>query len=309
MGAKAPSVEVVGTGFTVLDRIYQDGNLSEEALGGSCGNVLVSLAMLNRAVAPILSLGQDEIGQRLVREFFEAGADVRFIHLRQGRRSPVVLQELDTAWGVHRFSFTCAETLADLPRYEPIRDQDVDQARGALSQCSVFYADRLSEAILEAMTAARTAGAIVYFEPSVIERNDLFDRALSLATILKYSSDRLGNDLDEFLSGSSAIGIATQGADGLELRQGARRIWCEAVRAPQVIDTCGSGDMVSVGLIDWLLTQAPLGREPLELGSVLQGVLAGQRLAAANCAYAGARGLFRRAGAGHARRVLEGSTR
>ena len=34
-------VDVAGTGFTVLDRIYADGDLAGEALGGSCGNVLV----------------------------------------------------------------------------------------------------------------------------------------------------------------------------------------------------------------------------------------------------------------------------
>ena len=47
--------DVVGTGFTVLDRVFKDGTLSDEALGGSCGNVLVSLAMLQRRVAPVLA--------------------------------------------------------------------------------------------------------------------------------------------------------------------------------------------------------------------------------------------------------------
>ena len=60
-------VDVAGTGFAVLDRIYTPGCSSvSEALGGSCGNVLISLAMLRRRVVPILSLGRDETGRRLL---------------------------------------------------------------------------------------------------------------------------------------------------------------------------------------------------------------------------------------------------
>src|SRR3546814_10628803 len=57
-------VDVAGTGFTVLDRVYADGGFAGEALGGSCGNVLVSLAMLHRHVAPLLALGMDNTGER-----------------------------------------------------------------------------------------------------------------------------------------------------------------------------------------------------------------------------------------------------
>ena len=41
---------------------------------------------------------------------------------------------------------------------------------------------------------------------------------------------------------------AVLGADGLEVRQGRLSIWCEAIPVERVADTCGSGDMVSVGL-------------------------------------------------------------
>src|SRR3546814_18606714 len=68
-------VDVAGTGFTVLDRVYADGGFAGEALGGSCGNVLVSLAMLHRHVAPLLALGMDNTGERLVSELSQAGAN------------------------------------------------------------------------------------------------------------------------------------------------------------------------------------------------------------------------------------------
>jgi fructokinase len=64
--------------------------------------------------------------------------------------------------------------------------------------------------------------------------------------------------------------------------------------------------MVSIGVIDWIISHG-LGPDRLTAGALVEGVVAGQRLAAANCAYAGARGLFRSAGADYVRQVLRGT--
>lgn len=294
--------DVAGTGLTVLDRIYADGDLTDEALGGSCGNVLVSLAMLHRNVVPVLTLGDDDEGGRLLAEFIEAGAVIDHIHRKSGTRSPVIAQELDTTSGHHDFSFVCPETSEDLPRYVPIGKSEVASALHVLTQCSVFYADRLSASILDAMKAARLSGAIIFFEPSDVDHDELFDEALGLASILKYSVDRLG----ERLAGSRhhCVRIVTHGAAGLEVRHNDSAVWCSAINAPSVLDTCGSGDMVSVGVIDWMLTSG-IRAEELSASVLLEGVVAGQRLAAENCAFAGARGLFKHCGPGYAREVLQ----
>lgn len=294
--------EVVGTGFTVLDRIFEDGSFTEEALGGSCGNVLVSLAMLRRNVVPVITIGADDVGQKLVEEFAEAGADIRFIYQRSWLSSPVIAQELDTLSGHHKFRFDCRDTLREFPRYHPIDQQEVTEAACVLAACSVFYTDRLSVNIVKAMHQARSAGALIYFEPSDID-GEHFEDALRLSSIIKYSSDRLGGEVDDLVADTSTIAIITHGAEGLEVRQGSISIWCEAIPVDHVADTCGSGDMVSVGLIDWLLND---GRpyDGLTLTEIVAGVIAGQHLAAANCAFAGARGLFRNKGAVFARQVL-----
>lgn len=296
-------IDVVGTGFTVLDRLYADGEFTAEALGGSCGNVLVSLAMLHRQVAPVLSLGLDEIGEQLLAEFEIAGADTRYIHRHPGRRSPVLRQELDTRSGQHRFSFTCRDTFEEYPRYEPIGLEELRSATVALENCALFYTDRLSPAILDAMAQAYRGGAFIYFEPSDID-HALFDQALSITSLLKYSSDRLGPELDEKVAESSAIAIVTYGADGLELRNGRERIWSAAFPAKQVADTCGSGDMVSVGLIDWLLARAVPRLSGVDIHYLMDGVVAGQRLAAENCAFIGARGVFQQRDVSYVRSIL-----
>ncbi|MFI0849019.1 PfkB family carbohydrate kinase [Mesorhizobium sp. IMUNJ 23232] len=294
-------VDVAGTGFAVLDRVYADGDLADETLGGSCGNVLVSLAMLHRHVAPVLALGDDDTGHRLVDEFTQAGATTRYITRHADLRSPVLAQELDTASGRHDFSFVCPETREDLPRYQPISEKELEVALPMLTHCSVFYADRLSDNILEAMRAAEAAGAVIFFEPSAFEDSELFEEALRLATILKYSEDRLGKRLADILT--DCVRIVTYGAAGLEVCDRGETIWCEAIDAPTVLDTCGSGDMVSVGVIDWMLTKQ-FEAACLKATDLLEGVVAGQRLAAENCAYAGARGLFKKRGASYVREVL-----
>ena len=300
----ASAVDVAGTGFTVLDRLYSDDGKMGEALGGSCGNVLVSLAMLSRSVAPVLALGCDEVGDQLVETFEAAGADTRYIARRQEIASPILAQQLDIASGQHWFSFVCPETEEKLPRYTSIVAQDVEYAADVINGCSVFYTDRLSEAIVEAMEAAASSGAVVYFEPSAINDDALLSRALRLTRILKYSSDRLDDLVGSAQMRSDAVRIVTYGADGLELRQSGITAWCDAVRAPRVRDTCGSGDMVTVGVIDWILAQATQGAWSLD--NLRSGVIAGQRLAAANCAYAGARGLFQRNDLELVRQILSG---
>lgn len=293
--------DVAGTGLTVLDRIYADGDLTDEALGGSCGNVLLSLAMLRRNVVPLLMLGDDVEGGQLLAEFAEAGAVVDHIHRQSGTRSPIIAQELDTASGHHDFTFVCPETSEELPRYVPIGQSEVASALHILTQCSVFYADRLSESILEAMRAARLSGAIIFFEPSDVEQDDLFDEALDLVSILKYSVDRLGGRLADLRH--DCVRIVTHGAAGLEIRHDDQAVWCSAISAPAVLDTCGSGDMVSVGVIDWMLSSG-LQANNLSAAVLIEGIVAGQRLAAENCAFAGARGLFKHCGPSYAREVL-----
>jgi fructokinase len=299
-----PRLDVAGTGFTVLDKVYHDGELSDEALGGSCGNVLASLAMLDRHVAPVLRLGDDDEGDLLISEFVQAGAVVDFISRHSGLRSPILTVEIDTRLTDHTFSFTCPETDSALPTYEPIALHELCHAELVFSVCSIFYTDRLSRSILDAMDLAHRSGAVIVFEPSDIDDDALFREALRMTTVLKTAADRLDGALDGPLERASPrVRVTTHGAAGLEIIDESQDIWCAAVPATQLRDACGSGDMVTVGIIDWLLANA-YSPDHVSAESLHQGVIAGQRLAAENCAYEGARGLFRHRGAAYARSIL-----
>ena len=303
--AHASKIDVVGTGFVVLDRIYENNEKAFEALGGSCANVLWSLAMLELSVAPVLRLGSDEIGRELCEQFAIAGANTTYIARRENLFSPILVQQTDTLMGTHHFSFTCPETHTEFPRYQPIDQNDLSAAVDAIGNCSVFYSDRVSDAIVRAMETAADAQGIVYFEPSAIGDRDLFDRAIRASSIVKFSGDRLGAELLPTLRELNIVGIMTHGAKGLEVRQADNAVWCDAISIVQVKDSSGSGDMVSVGLIDHLISLKQ-SRFTLDIEVVLDGVRAGQRLAAANCEYLGARGLFQHQSPGLVRKILDG---
>jgi fructokinase len=299
-------IDVAGTGFTTLDRVYTNNVKTSEALGGSCGNVLISLAMLDRSVVPLLSLGDDQVGSSLIDEFTQAGVDTRYITRRLNFASPILAQELDLESGQHSFSFVCPETNQALPRYQPVLDEDVEVAKPVLGACAVFYTDRLTRSILLAMETAAASGALIFFEPSSIDDEELFDRAVRLCSVLKYSSERLSSRLSNRKLRDQAVAIVTHGAEGLEVSARGERRWCAAVPTTVVRDTCGAGDMLTVGIIDWILGSSRPKADVLAFDHFLSGVTAGQRLAAVNCAYAGARGVFRRHGARGARMILDG---
>lgn len=298
--------QVVGTGLVALDRVHVDEQapLFEE-LGGSCGNVLISLAMLGWSVAPLLRLGTDPIGARLERDLRLAGADTRLVSLDREVTTPIIIELLDLASSDHKFSFVCPHSFERFGCFEPITRHELEPARRVLSSCIVFYADRISETICEAMEAAAAGGAIVHFEPSAVSDSELFDRAMSLAHIVKYSVDRLNPDVVKRLP-PEAFGIVTAGRSGLEVRHDGSAYGCKAMDVDVVRDTCGAGDMVTLGLIDTIMRNGIRSPEELSLPVVLSGVQSGQRLAAANCAYFGARGLFRERGPQHVRTVLAG---
>lgn len=300
------AVDVAGTGFTVLDRVYADDSDPFEALGGSCGNVLVSLALLNRNVAPVIALGCDDVGDALSVEFELAGADTRYIFRSHYIASPILIQLVDTLQGQHEFSFVCPDTAEDFPRFTPIEPFDVGRSLSVLSQCAIFFADRLSEEIVSAMEISAASGACVYFEPSEIGDPELFRRALGHTSILKYSSERFPAGLGDGSLPPGAVSIVTHGRRGLEVRAGDVSLACPAAPASVVRDTSGSGDMVTVGIIDRLLSIGGGFDAVAQIDALLPGVIAGQRLAAANCAFTGARGVFRQHGAGVVRSILDG---
>lgn len=295
---------IAGTGLTVVDRIYaSDLDRPFEALGGSCGNVLLSLAMLGHSVAPMVALGDDEQGRFLFEEFQRAGCETRYVFRRRNVGSPVIVEFVDTATATHTFAWTCPETERSFPRWNSIDDRQVRKASKALRTASVFYTDRISPAIVSAMKAASDAGALVFFEPSAAD-DPLFMEAVRSSSVIKLADGTVGSHVADGDIPNDAVLIRTHGETGLTVISGTTRQFLPSVAAPRLVDTCGAGDMVTTGLLDFVLKRWSPDRG-FSLDDIMQGAGIGQRLAALNCAFAGARGLFFAAGAAHVREILD----
>jgi len=296
---------VAGTGLTALDRIYAAGRQEPlEALGGSCGNVLVSLAMLGHRVAPLVALGADAHGDYLHAEFKRAGCDTDLVFQKNDCGSPVIVEHVDPGRASHWFSFQCPATEREFPRWRAIDDEQVRSAAELLRQVSVFYADRLSPAIVVAMEQAKSGGALVFFEPAARDDEILLARALRTVSILKLSDETAGRDIDAVELRQAMLVIRTHGARGLTTNFGGAERFFPALVAPRLVDACGSGDMVTTGLLDHLLKNWS-AQSKWTAADFYPGIEAGQRLAALNCAFAGARGLFHALGAKRVRSGIE----
>jgi fructokinase len=296
---------VAGTGLTVLDVIYPD-DLDQplKALGGSCGNVLISLAMLGHSVAPVISIGADSHGDFLVEAFRRAGCETRFVFRASIEGSPVIIEHIDVGRAQHSFSSNSPHTDQSFPRWRSIDENQVRTARPALEQSSVFYTDRLSPEIVSAMEAAHGAGALVVFEPASRGDEDLFARALKTVSILKISDETAGPHVTTSEEANAMVTIRTHGSSGLTASFEGTEKFFPSHLAPRLVDTCGSGDMVTIGLLDYLLTRWR-DRPQWSAADIHAGVEAGQRLAAINCAFAGARGIFHAVGARRLRSALD----
>ena len=142
---------------------------------------------------------------------------------------------------------------------------------------------------------AADAGAIVMFEPSGKSDPKLFAEALQLAHIVKYADQRL-SEAGGAMTGDSAtiLEIQTMGIEGLRYRHRLSNLsdWTHlpAVNAPQFLDSCGSGDWCSAGLLSKIAGAGLSGLKSTSIESLTNALRYGQALAAWNCAFEGARG-------------------
>lgn len=295
------SRSVAGMGFVALDRIYSpDRPRPIECLGGSCGNVLTSLSMLGHRVDPILALGDDQVGSFLVEELDRLGCSTGAI-VRTTSRSPVIVQHLDPRAALHRFSTTCPETKQRFSPFAAMAVATLNKLALGFDDISVFYVDRVSAAAVLAMEFARHAGALVVFEPSEGGEPELFARALQSSSVVKFSDDVAVSEVDQSQLPPGTTVVRTHGARGLTVcAHGDERLFA-SIAAPRLIDTCGAGDMVTVGLLDHLMQFG----DCIDHEAICEGVKRGQRLAAVNCAFAGARGAFGALGATAIRESLD----
>jgi fructokinase len=298
---EARNGHVVTTGFVALDVVRAlEGGPTQFAAGGSCGNVSANLAELGLDVTPLALLGADEEGRTVFEDLAASGVRTRYIEQRPDVRTPVVIHEILEPYVFgrdHRFVLNAPATGEPLPRYISIGMAEVDRFVRSGLAFRVLYVDRLSQAVLELVRWAKAAGAVTVFEPSEIGDRSLFLDALPLVDVIKISAERLSPEDETIQALVNPVQVITRGSDGLTLRTKPAsgrpvRIDLPAEIPGQIVDTAGAGDAVSTALIRAIVAH-PVARTLPPSEELVRGLRAGQRLAALNCSFVGARGAFR----------------
>jgi fructokinase len=294
----------VGTGFIALDvirsAVSDNTTLERRHAGGSCGNVLADLSFLGMNASAVGRIGNDVAGGELLADLRRSGVDVTFLSVEDGRRTPVVIQEMivDARGGRrHRFSRACPVCGAAMAGYRPVLGGGIPEIASALPEHEVFFFDRVAPGTLALARRSRELGALVVFEPSGVKDEAHFVECLNASHVFKYSHERLSG-LDALVRRARPpLEIQTLGAVGLRFRlrdSGGRSDWVslEALPAPSVRDAAGSGDWCTAGLILKLAQEGSSSSRQFKQDSVVAALRFGQALAALNCSYDGARGLM-----------------
>ena len=289
---KVSGTRAWGAGLIAMDIVEADGS-EFAATGGSCGNVMAILAWFGWASTPIARFGTDAAGQFIRTEFDTLGLDASHISCESRVDTPIVIQRFGKdkdGQRTHRFSLTCPECGAWLPRHRPITLKQSRSLGNSGQQPKIFYFDRVSPGAIQLAKIARERGALIVFEPASVGDENKFQQAVECCHVLKYSQERLGNAPDLAVARAPKLIVETQGRSGLRFRWRNRWTHLRAITLDDPVDAAGSGDWCTATLIHGIGRQGAVGLAGLRKSELVTVLRTGQAIAAINCQYYGARG-------------------
>jgi sugar/nucleoside kinase (ribokinase family) len=290
---------IYGVGLIALDIIDEDEQLSYALqAGGTCGNVLSLLATLGWNAYAVGRIASDPPGSRVLKDLSRCGVKTDLATLLPGAPTPVIVHRIRKSLsgeGTHSFSFFCPTCGHRLPRYRPISVAAAQVAAASISQIEVLFVDRVSPGVRRLAEHAKERDAIIYFEPSASGDLKHTKALLEMAHILKYSQERRA-EVRSFGSGrATLIEIETLGSAGLRFRTAlgaSRERWIDLPAASVISlkDAGGAGDWLTSGLIHNLCANGLRALQTASQDAIIESLVIGQRAAAWNCGFIGARG-------------------
>ena len=257
----------VGTGLIALDVIVdaaQNGHPTLAA-GGTCGNVLTALSFLGWGSYPIARLNGDAASQLLQEDLARWNVRLDFAREVPSSATPIILQTIRRHAGgapTHSFSLVCPSCRRWFPRFLPVRRESANSVLDRFREHrsakfpQVFFFDRVSRSALMLAEHFAAQGAAVMFEPSGRAKLGLFEEALEVAHIVKYSHQRMPELAKQNVkSEARLLEIETLGSDGLKYRS-PHTGWTwqkrRALVGPPLVDSAGAGDWCTAGLLSAL---------------------------------------------------------
>jgi sugar/nucleoside kinase (ribokinase family) len=288
---------IVGAGLIALDVVLTESGDWLMAAGGTCGNVMAIMSHLGWIAKPISRLGCDRAAGVVRDDLSLWGVDLSLFSVQPVKKTPVIVERIRRdANGVpfHTFSFYCPACNRRFPGFQPLPLKSLAPVLESLGRCEVVFIDRVSPSAVELARMGADRGAVVIFEPPRSSGDKHFQSLLSLATIVKYSHDRI-DQLDLPKSAEVFIEIQTLGRGGVRFRtqhDSFSRGWhhLQAERVEDIVDSSGCGDWFTAGLIASLCSKGRNAAYKSKKEDILEAFVVAQALAAWNCKFAGARG-------------------
>ena len=305
---KPPSV--VGMGLITLDLVEDRivRNDTRPFAGGTCGNVLAILSYLGWESVPLSRLLVDCAGSYVSDDLRACGVSVDYLSLYPQASTPIIVQKLRrnrSGDPSHSYSFVCPKCDSWLPQFRPVLNSSIDKVVELIESPRVFFFDRVSRSSLTVAEHFKNNGSVIYFEPSGVGQEEMFNEAVKLSDIVKYASNR-GRRIRALLEENRpAIEIETLGSDGIRYRSTLSNLesanWTHiAPASARVVDASGAGDWFTSGMIDSLFSKGTQGIEQISDKSFKALVKRSQEISALSCGYVGPRGLMYEGNAGKA---------
>ena len=256
--------KVIGIGETLLDIIFREGQPTAAVPGGSVFNGIVSLARAGVPVCFISETGNDRVGDIILRFMRGNGIDTTHVNVFREGKSPVSLAFLDERSDAEYLfykNYPAQRLDVDLPRI----DEDDIVVLGSYYALAPVVRDKVTELL----DRARTAGAIVYYDPNfrASHKEEAIRLAPTIIENLEYAdivrgsqddfaymyglrdADRIYKEKVKFYCPNF---LCTSG-DGTVALRTPRVVKDYPVRPLQAVSTIGAGDNFNAGIIYGLL--------------------------------------------------------
>ncbi len=284
----------IGTGLVALDIIFSDKEKQPNFLaGGSCGNILTILSYMGWDSYPIVRLGEDIEGKRIIEDMKKWKVKTKFIEKESGTDSPRIIERIFGGENPkHRF-YTKCEHGKWLPSRKTFLLKSLKHIQNKIPKSNVFYFDRATPSAYEIASHLKKQNTIIMFEPPKFLQDDkTFLKCLKIADVVKHCYEQ-ANDTEKAKI-DIPLEIQTKGEEGLQYKEKFLRhkTWKKlpAIPADNLIDAAGSGDWLTAGLIHMLRSHKFL--EQVTEEKLENALNFGQTLASLNCNFIGARGMM-----------------
>jgi fructokinase len=256
--------KVTGTGETILDIIFENGQPRHAVVGGSVLNGLVSLSRLGVPATFISEVGDDRVGGLVCSFLSENGINTDYIERFAGRKSPVSLAFLDADRNAEYIFHTDYPPQRLTMPFPEIHEDDIF-VFGSYYALNPSFRQRFVELLEE----ARRSRALICYDPNYRDTHQsdrtqlrrFVSENCGYATIVRGSEEDFQRlyetaDMDavysEIIRQHCGCLITTHGAEGVTLYANGRKTHFESMKITPV-STIGAGDNFNAGIVYGLM--------------------------------------------------------